>query len=55
MDEEMTLLHPPYHLTNTSTDNEEEETLPGRWTRQIWVPEQVEGVARLCRAILRYR
>jgi hypothetical protein len=47
-DEEMTLLHPPHHLTNTPTDNEEEETLPGGWTRQIWVPEQVEGVTRLC-------
>src|SRR5207302_1403535 len=53
-DEEMTLLHPPHRLTNTPTDDEE-ETLPDGWTRQIWVPEQVEGVARLCRAILRYR
>src|SRR5205807_5247634 len=53
-DEEMTLLHPPRHLTNTPT-NDEEEALPGGWTRQLWVPEQVEGVARLCRAILRYR
>jgi hypothetical protein len=51
-DEEITLLHPPHCLTNTPTDNEEEETLPGGWTRQIWVPEQVEGIARLCRAIL---
>jgi hypothetical protein len=54
-DEEMTLLHPPYHLTNTPTDNEEEEALPGGWIRQIWVPEQVKGVACLCQAILCYR
>jgi hypothetical protein len=52
---EMTLLHPPHHLTNTPTDNEEEEALPGGWTRQIWVPEQVEGIAHLCQAILHYR
>jgi hypothetical protein len=51
----MTLLHPPHHLTNTPTDDEEEETLPRGWTRQIWVPEQVEGVAHLCWAILCYR
>jgi hypothetical protein len=51
----MTLLYPPHHLTNTPTDDEEEETLPGGWTRQIWVPEQVEGVAHLCQAILCYR
>jgi hypothetical protein len=54
-DEEMTLLYPPYRLTNTPTDNEEEEALPGGWTRQIWVLEQVEGITHLCRAILHYR
>ena len=48
----MTLLHPPHHLTNTPTNDKEEETLPGGWTR---VPEQVKGVAHLCRAILHYR
>jgi hypothetical protein len=38
-DKEMTLLHPPHRLTNTPTDDEEEEALPRGWTRQIWVPE----------------
>src|SRR5205807_4844080 len=47
-DEEMTLLHPPHHLTNTPTDNKGEEVLPGGWIRQIWVPEQVKGVTHLC-------
>src|SRR5205807_6967001 len=27
-DKEMTLLYPPHHLTNTPTDDEEEEALP---------------------------
>jgi hypothetical protein len=53
--EEMTLLHPSHHLTNTPTDDKEEEVLPRGWTRQIWLPEQVEGVAYLCWAILCYR
>jgi hypothetical protein len=57
-DEEMTLLHPSHCLTNTPTDDEEEEEsqlLPGSWIREMWVQEQVEGVSRLCWAILCYR
>jgi hypothetical protein len=31
--EEMILLHPPHHLTNTPTDDEGEEVLPEGWIR----------------------
>ena len=44
-DEEMTLLHPPRRLTNTPS---KDSPLPEGWTRELWVPEQVEGMARLC-------
>ena len=55
-DEEMELLNPPRHLTNTPTDAPTEaSTPPPGWTDQLWVPEQVLGTAALCRAILRYR
>ena len=54
-DEEMELLNPPHHLTNTPTNVlTEASTPPPRWTDQLWVPEQVLVTAALCCTILHY-